>query len=349
MLKLGFRISKLIYLEFISRVQKKLDRVDIICPYSRFRFDDHTADSWNCAAWQPQHRSQTLSLRESPIQSNWTRQFIMFLEQIRYLYLPNVGLQLIASSGVNDRIQKSFLHDLVGQHWHQQDPLPQNYQAVYLYQSSPSDILFGWLFTESSLEGKIWPVFIGHYLPAILNSCLAEILFAFLSKGPMMPLASQAPTTLTKVIAPDLWDYQPQRSGVMMSSEERQHCHDAIRQGQCVNAFTFEIETQPAIAEINEDSTEQLIQVMMKYIGPIARITVWQFVEATSPIADPQQRVQELIQQALKDVSDHEKTACRQEVEGIFYPNSQTFQSQPPNYSEPNSQPMKWRGKLINL
>jgi hypothetical protein len=273
----------------------------------------------------------------------------MFLEQIRYLYLPNVGLQLIASSEVNDRIQKSFLHDLVGQHWHQQDPLPLNYQAVYLYQPAPSDILFGWLFTESSPEAKIWPAFIGHYLPAILSSSLAEILFAFLSKGPIMPSVSQVPTTLTRVAAPDLWHYQPQRPGVVMSSEERQRCHDAIRQGQCVNAFTFEIGAQPAIAEINEDRTEQLIQAMMKYIGPIARITVWQFVEATSPIADPQQRVQELIQQALKGVADHEKVACRQEIETIFYPDSQTFQSQPLSYSELNSQPMKWRGKLINL
>jgi hypothetical protein len=273
----------------------------------------------------------------------------MFLEQIRYLYLPNVGLQLIASSEVNDRIQKSFLHDLVGQHWHQQDPLPLNYQAVYLYQPSPSDILFGWLFTESSPEGKIWPAFIGHYLPASLSICLAEIIFAFLSKGPMMTLASQAPTTLTRVAAPDLWHYQPQRPGVVMSPEERQHCHDAIRQGQCVNTFTFEIEAQPAIAEINEDRTEQLIQVMLKYIGPIARITVWQFVEATSPIADPQQRIQELIQQALKDVVEHKKVACRQDIESIFYTNHQTVQTQPPNYSDLNSQPMKWRGKLINL
>jgi hypothetical protein len=273
----------------------------------------------------------------------------MFLEQIRYLYLPNVGLQLVASSEVNDRIQKSFLHDLVGQYWHQQDPLPLNYQAVYLYQPAPSDILFGWLFTESSPEAKIWPAFIGHYLPAILSSSLAEIIFAFLSKGPMITLASQVPTTLTRVAAPDLWHYQPQRPGVVMSSEARQRCHDAIRQEQCVNAFTFEIEAQPATAEITEDRTEQLIQVMMKYIGPIARITIWQFVEATNAITDPQQRIQELIQQTLKDVADSEKAACRQEIEAIFYTNSQTVQSQPLNYSEPNSQPMKWRGKLINL
>jgi hypothetical protein len=284
-----------------------------------------------------------------PFRLNWTQRFIMFLEQIRYLYLPNVGLQLIASSEVNDRIQKSFLHDLVGQHWHQQDPLPENYQAAYLYQPSLSDILFGWLSTESSPEGKIWPAFIGHYLPAILSSSLAEIIFAFLSKGPMMTLASQVPTTLTKVAAPDLWHYQPQRSGVVMSPEERQHCHDAIRQGQCVNVFTFEIESQPATAGITEDRTEQIIQVMMKYIGPIARITVWQFVEATIEITDPQQRIQALIQQALKDVAAPEKTACRQEIEAIFYTNFQTVQSQPPNYSERNSQPMKWRGKLINL
>lgn len=274
----------------------------------------------------------------------------MFLEQIRYLYLPNIGLQLIASSEVSDQIQQSFLYDLVGQHWHQHNPLPQHYQAVYLYQPSLSDIVFGWLYTEySQTLDNILPAFIGHYLPASLNSSLAEIIFAFLSKGPMMNLGTHAPTTLAKVPAPDLWNYQPQRPGVVMGLQERQHCHEAIRQGKCAHAFTWVIADKPAIAELSEDRTEQLIQVLMKYIGPIARLTVWQLVEDSAVIADPQQRTQKLIQLTLNTVADTEKTACRQEIEQILYLNPDVFQNQPQTHSEPDSQPLKWRGNLINL
>jgi hypothetical protein len=274
----------------------------------------------------------------------------MFLEQIRYLYLPKIGLQLIASSDVSDVIRNSFLHNLVEQHWHRQGPLPPDYQAVYLYQPSLSDILFGWMYIESASETlDTWPFFIGYYLSVRLSSSLADIIFAFLSKGPMICLDSNGSTRLAKVPAPDLWNYQPQRPGIVMSAQERQYCYDAIRQSKCANAFTDLVEDVSVFVEMNEALTEQLIQILTKYIGPIARLTVWQLVEDTAKISDSQIRTRELLRCSVNAVAEQDKTAFCRDIEPIFGASYQILQPQPQKHSEPDSQPLKWRGNLINL
>jgi hypothetical protein len=282
------------------------------------------------------------------------QRFIMFLEQILYTQAPKIGLTLIVSSGVSDTIQHHFLRDLVDQYWNTQEPPPLRYKAVYLYQPSLTDILFGWLYTHDNPEQSATsttPCFIGHYLREALNSSLADIIFAFLSKGPVVSPTQVPPRTLSKISAPNLWIYEPQRSGVIMGAEERQRCYQAIQQGECVHAFSAGVESKSAV-ELNDTLTEELIQILMRRIGPIARILTWQIVEETAKIQDPFQRAIQVIHRAVESVQPSEKASVREELEQIFSTSAESSVyplSPPPQNLDSDSPPLKWRGNLINL
>jgi hypothetical protein len=278
----------------------------------------------------------------------------MFLEQIFYTHFPKIGLELTVSSGVSGTIQRHFLRDLVGQYWNAKEPPPLNYKAVYLYQPSLTDILFGWLYAydnHEQSEAGTTPCFIGHYLSAALNSSLADIIFAFLGKGPVVNPAQVQAKTLSKIPAPDLWTYGPQGSGVMMGAAERQRCHAAIQQGDCVRVFCAVVESRSAI-ELTDALTEEIVQLLQRRIGPIARVVTWQIVEDTAKIQDPTQRAMQLICRVVEAVQPSERNAVREELEQIFYVTADPAFCSLPSSSQSidaNTQPLKWRGNPINL
>jgi hypothetical protein len=245
----------------------------------------------------------------------------MLLGQFLYTSFSDIGFKLLSSRGVGERIQTDLLCNIIGRYWDDHHPPPRHYRAVYLYQPSLDDCLFGWLYNngKDDLDRLNTPYFVGHHLPISLNSILAELIFLFLFKGPAVNPYLQTINNLEELNLPDLWTYQPQRPGVMISDVARARCHELIREGQLVDVFT-PIADHELVAEINEEASEALITVLTKHLGPIARIIVWQALEESTYLIDPYQRAQWLMKRLDGELLDPSvKPAFRQDVSQILF------------------------------
>jgi hypothetical protein len=253
----------------------------------------------------------------------------MLLGQFIYTSFPDIGFKLLATQGMSHPIQSDLVRTIVSQYWDDHNPPPPHYRAVYLYQPSLNDCLFGWLYNngQDDLGRHNTPYFVGHHLPISLNSILVELIFLFLFKGPAVNTHLRTVTTLEELNLPDLWTYQPQRPGVLVSDIARAKCHEAIRDGRLVDMFTSVADSE-LVAEINEDVCEALIAGLTKYLGPVARIVVWQAMEESTHIVDPYQRAQWMVGRLCSELLDSSaEPTLRQEIEQILYLNKPPLKS----------------------
>lgn len=164
----------------------------------------------------------------------------LVVNPIVYTSFPKVGFQSLASSSVPIEIQQAFLEQIVYQQWDTYNPPPSGYRAVYLYQVTTEQFLFGWLYNDGNddLGRSNIPYFVAYYLFGRLSSSVLEQILNCLELGPPMVINRQnPPKQLENLIIPDTGNYEPSRRGLSIDAETRQTIHRNLQQKRVIRLF----------------------------------------------------------------------------------------------------------------
>lgn len=172
----------------------------------------------------------------------------LLLRQIVYTSFPGIGFKTVASEQVSPEIQQAFI-GLISQHWEVYNPHT-GYQAAYLYQLTPKDNLFGWLYNNrtktNDKESIHRPYFICYYLDQTLNNAKLEIIFTCLERGPVTLIDQHNPSATSETLfIQDCWNYQPAAPGIKIPLNVRQQCQSVLEQGKLLDLFISDSPQEP--------------------------------------------------------------------------------------------------------
>ena len=162
------------------------------------------------------------------------------LGQIVYTSFPGVGFTSLCSPDIPNEIHQVFLKQIVYLHWDSYNPPGPTYRAVYLYQHTLEDTLFGWLYSYEmdDLGRSHIPYFICYYLAGPLQTSQLGNILNCLVRGPVeLGHRQNFPTTLGAITIPDRCNYQPAESGVSIALDIQKDSYIALKEGRLVNLF----------------------------------------------------------------------------------------------------------------
>jgi hypothetical protein len=177
----------------------------------------------------------------------------LILGQLIYTSFPKGELKVLTSEGVSPDIRDAFI-ERVTEHWAAKGPSRPGYHCVYLHQITREKTLFGWLYNDDIDEvGRSHcPYFIGYYLTGRLNPAKLKNIFALLEQGPPNDVDRQNPPEhLEPVVAPDLWNYQPARTGVAIPAQVYERSLRVLEKGQLIDFFVPHGEASASQVEAN--------------------------------------------------------------------------------------------------
>jgi hypothetical protein len=128
-----------------------------------------------------------------------------------YTSVPGSGFGLQADLNIPVEAQEIFLEKIVNRHWDAYAPPEPGSCALYFYQISLEEHLFGWLYCEGQDDfGRTHvPYFLAHYYRGLLNFQHMETILTYLQFGP-----ETIPTSMEPILVPNFWNYEPSRPGV---------------------------------------------------------------------------------------------------------------------------------------
>lgn len=136
-----------------------------------------------------------------------------------YTSVPGSGFGLQAEQSIPVEVKEIFLDKIVNRHWDAYAPPEEGSSALYLYQISPEEHLFGWLYCDGQDDfGRTHvPYFLAYYYRGVLNFQQMETILTYLQFGP-----ETIPTSMEPMLAPNLWNYEPRRPGVSIPVSVRE-------------------------------------------------------------------------------------------------------------------------------
>ncbi|WP_414565270.1 MULTISPECIES: WD40 repeat domain-containing protein [unclassified Anabaena] len=182
----------------------------------------------------------------------------LLLGQLVYTSFAGVGFTTLVSTEVPAEVQQAFIQEVVYQYWDSYNPPSAGYQAAYLYQVTPEQCLFGWLYNDGldDFGRSDVPYFVCYYLAGKLQPIQLENIFICLRTGPATLIDRQnVPDTLENVVAPDLWNYHSARAGVEIPRDKIDQSQMALQEGELLNLFAFTVDGKiPSISISHRDS-----------------------------------------------------------------------------------------------
>jgi WD40 repeat protein len=169
----------------------------------------------------------------------------LLIAQLVHTSFPVVGFRTVVSKDVPPEIQQAFIEQIVYQYWDSYNPPSAGYRAAYLYQLTPQQSLFGWLYNDGldDFGRSDVPYFLCYYLAGKLQPFQLENICICLCTGPVRLIDRQnPPASLESLVMPDLWSYQPARTGVKIPQEMIEQSQIALQQGELLNLFVFAVE-----------------------------------------------------------------------------------------------------------
>ncbi|WP_414541409.1 WD40 repeat domain-containing protein [Nostoc sp. CCY0012] len=182
----------------------------------------------------------------------------LLLGQLVYTSFAGVGFRTLVSTEVPTEVQQAFIQEVVYQYWDSYNPPNAGYQAAYLYQVTPEQCLFGWLYNDGldDFGRSDVPYFVCYYLAGKLQPIQLENIFICLRTGPVTLIDRQnLPDVVENVVAPDLWNYHSARAGVEIPRDKIDQSQMALHQGELLNLFAFTVDGKiPSISISYRDS-----------------------------------------------------------------------------------------------
>lgn len=189
----------------------------------------------------------------------------LILGQIVYTSFTGIGFRLLASAQVPSEFQQAFIEQVAFRYWDSYNPPESGYRAAYLYQVSPENVLFGWLYNDGvdDMERIHVPYFHCYYLTGPLHAILLENIFTCLHKGPVSLIDRLClPAKFDTINLGNFWSYQPARPGVAIALDVRKRSHIEIKQGKLLALFV-PVDEQQMLADLNGRAFLQRVDFSM--------------------------------------------------------------------------------------
>lgn len=165
----------------------------------------------------------------------------LILRQLVCANFPGVGYKTFASDRICLDVRQAFTQ-LVLHDWNEYRAIEPELRAVYLYQLTPAQSFFGWLYddwTDGTTKSKSIPYFIGYYLQQPIAEVKLENIFTSLHRGPISPINPHhlATATLETLMVRNFPHYQGIKPGIEIPLQIRQHCQVALKRGKLLDLF----------------------------------------------------------------------------------------------------------------
>jgi len=165
----------------------------------------------------------------------------LILRQLVCVNFPGIGYKTFASDRISLDVQQAFTQ-LVLQDWDERRASEPELRAVYLYQLTPEQIFFGWLYDDwknGEIKSKSIPYFICYYLQQPIAAVKLENIFTCLHRGPVSPIKPYhlATATLETLMVRNFPHYQGTKPGLEIPLQIRQHCQVAFKRGKLLDLF----------------------------------------------------------------------------------------------------------------
>lgn len=197
------------------------------------------------------------------------------LDQLIYTSFAKLGFQALTSAAVPAEIQQAFIEQIVQQHWDSYKPPSANYRAAYLYQISPSQTLFGWLYNDGAddFHRSHVPYFVCYYLANSLQSDELKTIFTCLLKGPIELVDRDSQPQSLKELEISNESYQSARPGVGVFAAIQEQGYLSIQQGRLFRMFLSEDPTGYHVEVATSISVEENARTPVKAAKMLSSLT----------------------------------------------------------------------------
>lgn len=166
----------------------------------------------------------------------------LLLGQLIYTSFAKLGFKALTSAEVPAEVCQTFVEEIVYQHWDSYNPPSSDYRAAYLYQISPDQTLFGWLYNDGidDFGRSHVPYFVCYYLTESIQSVELKSIFTWLLKGPIEDVDRQNPPEEITSIELSDQHYQSPRPGVGIFSSVQEQAYLSVQQGKLFTMLVSE-------------------------------------------------------------------------------------------------------------
>lgn len=201
----------------------------------------------------------------------------LFLGQLIYTSFAKLGFQTLTSAEVPVDIRERFIQNIVHQHWDSYSPPPADYRAAYIYQVSPEQTLFGWLYNDGAddFDRSHVPYFVCYYLPESLSSDRLKSIFTCLLIGPIEQLDRDfLPDRITSVEIPSE-HYQSVRPGIGIFAPVQEQGFLSVQQEKLFRMFVSEDRTGQNLefatsVSLEESAKKREVEAIARKAGTVS-------------------------------------------------------------------------------
>ena len=161
------------------------------------------------------------------------------LGQLIHTNFDETGFSTLSSAEVPLSIQRAFAARIVRHYWNVR-PQSSAYQAVYLHQVSPTEVLFGWLYSDKAdgIGQEYARYFVCYYWVGILKPTQLQSLLACLRIGPVALLDRHSlPEAIESVVIADPYRYRSARPGIAIPPEIEEQSDRLLAKGEVLQWF----------------------------------------------------------------------------------------------------------------
>ena len=204
----------------------------------------------------------------------------LLLGQLVYTSFFGVGFQCLSSSEISTEIQQAFIEHIVYRYWNSYNPPKLGYRAIYLYQISADQTLFGWLYNDAVDEwgrGNV-PYFVCYYLNQPLQPAQLKV-YTCLNTGPVARVERQnPPRSIEAVTIPDVNVYQPTAAGVAVPFKLQKQCQIALGQENLLDLFV----SMGDVVECRLNKGHLKVEQLQNHYSAKAALRTWQLGAAVA-------------------------------------------------------------------
>lgn len=230
----------------------------------------------------------------------------LLLGQLIYTSFARLGFQTLTSAEIPAEIRQVFIENIVHLHWDSYNPPSADYRAVYIYQISIDQTLFGWLYNDGADDFKRShvPYFVCYDLTGSLQNDQLKSIFTCLLRGPIEQIDRDSPPNTIVSIEIPSEEYQSARPGVGIFAPVQAQGYLSIQQGQLFRMFVSEDSTghslkfATSVAQQNSEPNNTLEVEATKAIDSNLVEAVSSKPQQTTETEDTAKLINELIHRA---------------------------------------------------
>lgn len=219
----------------------------------------------------------------------------LLLGQLIYTSFAKSGFQALTSAEVPAEIRQEFIEQIAQQHWDSYNPPDADYRAAYLYQVSPNETLFGWLYNDGADDfGRSHtPYFVCYYLAKPLQSDELKAIFTCLLKGPIELVDRNSQPRILEALEIASEEYESVRPGIAIFASIQEIGYLSLEQGRLFRMFVCEDSTEYHVNVATSISVEETARKKVRRSRAFSSLTHEPSLTAGVTVASESRSVQD--------------------------------------------------------